>query len=214
MRGQPRYCGQHLPSDVVGYCAAKAGLAWRLQKEELIPRMPTQTTVLFGIPVPSANPLFLSVVGVHVLLGLAAVISGAVAMLSVKGRGQHSNFGTIYFWCLFGAFVTMSTLAFARWQEDYHLFILGALSFGAAWLGRTILRRRWRQWPRLHLTFMATSYVLMITAFYVDNGKNLPLWRELPQIAFWILPALIAAPVVFRVLRLHPTVIAYDRPDL
>ena len=117
-------------------------------------------------------------------------------MLSVKGRGRHSNFGIAYFWCLFGAFVTMSALAFARRQEDYHLFILGALSFGAAWLGRTIARHRWLQWPQLHLTFMAASYVLMLTAFYVDNGKNLPLWRELPQTAFWILPTLIAVPVL------------------
>jgi hypothetical protein len=58
---------------------------------------------------------------------------------------------------------------------------------------------------------MAASYVLMLTAFYVDNGKNLPLWRELPQIAFWILPTLIAVPVILYVLRRHPIVIAYDR---
>ena len=173
--------------------------------------MSTQTTVLFGIPISSANPLFLGIVAIHVLFGLAAVITGAGAMLSLKGRGQHSNFGTIYFWCLFGAFLTMSALAFARWQEDYHLFVLGALSFGAAWLGRTVLRHRWRQWPRLHLTFMAGSYALMITAFYVDNGKNLPLWRELPLIAFWILPMLVAAPMVLYALLSHPMVQVYDR---
>ena len=173
--------------------------------------MPTETTIPFGVPIPSANPLFRGIVGIHVLFGLPTVVTGAVEMLSVKERGRHSNFGIAYFWCLFGAFVTMSALAFARWQEDYHLFILGALSFGAAWLGRTIVRHRWLQWPRLHLTFMAASYVLMLTAFYVDNGKNLPLWRELPQIAFWILPTLIAVPVIFYVLRRHPIVIAYDR---
>lgn len=167
-------------------------------------------TVLFGIPIPSDSPLFLSIVGIHVLFGSAAVIAGAAAMLSPKGRGRHSNFGTIYFWCLCGLFVTMSTLALMRWQEDYDLFILGALSFGTAGLGRTILRQRWRQWPRLHLTCMSASYVLMLTAFYVDNGKNLPLWRELPQIAFWILPALLAAPLVGYALRFHPVALAYD----
>lgn len=166
-------------------------------------------TVLFGTPVPSTNPLFLGVVGVHVAFGLTAVVTGAVAMLSVKGRGRHSNFGTIYFWCLCGASVTMGALAITRWHDDYPLFILGTLSFSAAWLGRTILRRRWRQWPRLHLSFMAASYVLMITAFYVDNGKNLPVWRDLPQIAFWILPTLVAAPVVFYALWAHPIVVAY-----
>jgi hypothetical protein len=36
----------------------------------------------------------------------------------------------------------------------------------------------------------------MLTAFYVDNGKNLPLWRELPVIAFWILPSAIGVPLI------------------
>lgn len=173
--------------------------------------MPEQVTVLFGIPIPSSNPDFLALVGIHVLFGSAAVVTGAVAMFSAKGRGRHSNFGKIYFWCLCGVFITMAALAFVRWDEDYDLFILGALSFGMACLGRIILRQHWRQWPRLHLTCMAASYVLMLTAFYVDNGKNLPLWRELPQIAFWILPALIAAPLVAYELGFHPVVLTYDR---
>src|SRR4029079_5084078 len=49
------------------------------------------TTVIFGIPIPSSNPIFLSIVAIHVLFGLAAVIIGAVAMLTNKGRGRHSN---------------------------------------------------------------------------------------------------------------------------
>jgi hypothetical protein len=169
------------------------------------------TTILFSIPIPSTNPIFIAIVGIHILFGLAAIFTGAAAMLSHKGRGRHSNFGITYFWCLFGVFVTMSVLAFSRWQDDYHLFILGALSFGAAWLGRTILQRRWHQWPRWHLTSMGVSFILVITAFYVDNGKNLPLWRELPQIAFWFLPSVIGAPIILYVLRSHPLVLAYDR---
>ena len=170
-----------------------------------------QTTVILGIPIPSDSRLFLIVVGIHVLFGSAAVVTGGLAMLSPKGRGRHSNFGTIYFWCLFGLFVTMSALALTRWREDYDLFILGALSFAGAWLGRIILRRRWDQWPRLHLTCMAASYILMITAFYVDNGKNLPLWQELPQIAFWILPTMVGTAVILYALRTNPLVVAYDR---
>src|SRR6185437_3993218 len=133
---------------------------------------------------------------------LARLILARQAVVAV-GQG-------LYFWCLFGAAATMTALAITRWSEDYPLFILGALSFGSAWLGRTILRRRWWQWPRLHLTLMAASYVLMITAFYVDNGKNLPVWRYLPQIAFWVLPILVAAPLVLGALRRHPVVVAYD----
>jgi hypothetical protein len=49
---------------------------------------------------------------------------------------------------------------------------------------------------------MGASYVVLLTAFYVDNGKNLPLWRELPPIAFWILPSAVGAPIMaFALLR-------------
>jgi hypothetical protein len=173
--------------------------------------MADQTTIVLGVPIPSHDPVFLGVIGIHILFGLAAVITGAVAMLSTKGRGRHSNWGTIYFWCLSGVFATMSALSFVRWADDYHLFILGALSFASAYFGRTAARRRWRQWPRLHLTGMGASYVLLLTAFYVDNGKNLPLWRELPDIAFWLLPSAIGIPLIIYVLLRHSIVLAFDR---
>jgi uncharacterized membrane protein len=169
------------------------------------------TTFVLGIPIPSTDPVFLAIVGVHVLFGLAAVIAGAGAMLSKKGRGRHSTFGTGYFWCLSGAVATMSVLSFMRWAENYHLFILGVLSFASACFGRIAVRRRWRQWPRFHLTGMGMSYVLMLTAFYVDNGKNLPLWKELPQIAYWILPGVVGVPLIVRALLRHPLVLALGR---
>jgi uncharacterized membrane protein len=169
------------------------------------------TTVLLGIPIPSTDPAFLTVVGIHIVFGLAAVVAGAVAMLSNKGRGRHSNFGTIYFWCLFGVFVTMSVLSFVRWAENYHLFSLGALSFALAVFGRVAARWRWHQWPRLHLTGMGGSYIVTLTAFYVDNGKNLPLWKEFPEIAYWLLPGVIGVPLILRALFRHPLVRPFDR---
>lgn len=161
-------------------------------------------TVIAGIPIPSNSPVFLAVVGLHVLLGLACAIAGMAAMLRAKGRGPHSDFGTIYYWCLSGVFVTAIGLSIARWAEDYHLAILAALSFGSAYLGRRAIRHRWRNWPVLHLWGMGASYILLLTAFYVDNGKNLPLWRDLPQIAFWILPTAIGIPIILYVKARHP----------
>jgi hypothetical protein len=38
----------------------------------------------------------------------------------------------------------------------------------------------------------------MLTAFYVDNGPHLPLRDRLPTLAFWILPAAIAVPIITR----------------
>jgi hypothetical protein len=46
-------------------------------------------TSFAGIDIPSTNPVFLAVVGIHVLLGLACVIAGAIAMLSQKRAGRH-----------------------------------------------------------------------------------------------------------------------------
>jgi hypothetical protein len=168
--------------------------------------MPDDVTIVAGIPIPSTSPLFLFVVGIHILLGLVAVIAGIVAMLSAKAPGRHPNFGTVYYWCLVGIFVTATSLAVVRWAEDYHLFILGALSFVAAYSGRRARRDGWRDWPWFHVSGMGASYILLLTAFYVDNGKNLPFWRELPQAAFWILPSVIGLPVVLYVLLRHPVV--------
>ena len=103
-------------------------------------------TEIAGIEIPSTNPVFLTVVGVHILLGLACVISGAIAMLSEKRAGRHPRNGTIYFWCLAGVFLTSTSLAAVRWAHDYHLFVLGALSFSAACLGRQARRHRWCHW--------------------------------------------------------------------
>jgi hypothetical protein len=157
-----------------------------------------------GIEIPSTDPAFLAIVAVHVLFGLACTITGIIAMLSPKRSGRHPSFGTIYYWCLMGVFVTAGALAAVRWAEDYHLFILGALAFAAASLGRMARRKRWSQWVKLHITGMGTSYILLLTAFYVDNGKSLPFWRDLPSIAFWLVPTAIGIPLIVRALLWHP----------
>ena len=110
----------------------------------------------------------------------------------------------MYYWSLAVVATTMAVLAIARWAEDYHLFTLGALSFLAATTGRTARRRQWPGWVRIHITGMGASYILMITAFYVDNGLNLPLWRELPPFAIWILPTLVGTPILLNALLRHP----------
>jgi hypothetical protein len=162
------------------------------------------TTIVAGIEVPSVSPLFLTVVTIHVLFGIVCVITGVIAMLSEKRRGRHPIFGTIYYWCLSAVFATATVLAAARWTEDYHLFILGALSFGAASFGRTARRQRRRSWVKLHITGMGLSYIFLVTAFYVDNGHSLPLWKELSPITYWLLPGAAGIPLIVRTLLRHP----------
>jgi hypothetical protein len=166
--------------------------------------MTNGTTNLAGIGIPSADPTFLAVVGIHILLGIACTVTGAVAMLSPKRVGRHPRYGSIYYWCLAGIFLTATGLAAARWAEDNHLFFLGAMSFGAAFFGRQARRRRWRSWVRLHISGMAASYVLLLVAFYVDNGQQLPVWKNLPHFTYWLLPLAIGTPLIVRALLWHP----------
>jgi hypothetical protein len=165
------------------------------------------------IEIPFDSPAFLAALVVHVLFGLSCVITGVVAMLSMKRPGRHPRFGTIYYYCLSVVFTSATVLSVMRWAEDYHLFILGTLSFATASLGRVALRCRWRNQIRLHITCMGLSYILLLTAFYVDNGKNLPLWNKLPQIAFWGLPAAAGIPFIVRALLRHPLVRSFSTAD-
>jgi hypothetical protein len=130
------------------------------------------TTNIAGIEIPSTHPAFLAIVRIHIVLGLACVVIGVVAMLSEKREGRHPRFGTIYFWCLVGVFLTATTLAAVRWTDDAHLFLLGTLSFAFAYVGRRARQRRWYRWLKLHIVGMGTSYILLLTAFYVDNGNR------------------------------------------
>ncbi len=162
-------------------------------------------TVL-GIELPSDSPWFLGLVGIHILAGLTCTITGIVAMLSGKRAGRHPAFGTTYYWGLSVVFASSVVLSALRWSEDYPLFALGTLAFAAASLGRSARQRRWRGWARVHIAGMGGSYVLLLTAFYVDNGKNLPLLRDLPAIAYWLLPTAVGLPFILRALLRHPVV--------
>ena len=157
---------------------------------------------ILGISIPSTNPFFLSVIGLHIPLALACVMSGGVAMLSTKGRGWHSRSGTVYFWCMGGVAVTTALLGYMRWAEDYVLFMLGALAFGLVALGRLAINRYWGL--RIHAVCMGSSYIVLVTAFYVDNGKSLPVWKDLPPLAYWIVPALAGVPLILWALVRHP----------
>ena len=169
--------------------------------------------VILGIPIPSSSPVFLAFVAVHVVVGLACVIAGLVAMLSAKRPGRHPVAGTTYYWSLALVFASMSALSAMRWPEDAHLFFLGVLSFAAATIGRTARRVRWPGWLKYHIIGMGSSYILLLTAFYVDNGPNLPLWRSLPSLVYWVAPSLVGLPILIRVLLRHPLVLQQRRAN-
>lgn len=139
----------------------------------------------------------------HVLAGLTCVAVGAGAALSRKGRGRHPRFGTTYYWALSVVFLTAVGMSVLRWPEDAYLLALGTTSFGFASIGLSARKVRWRGWRGVHILGMSLSYIVLFTAFYVDNGSRLPIWDRLPSIAYWTLPSLVGLPLLIRAVRGH-----------
>jgi len=160
--------------------------------------------VVQGFEIPFDAPLFLIILSIHILTALICVITGILAMFSKKQNGVHPKSGTIYFWSLLIASMTATIMATIRWKEDYHLFILGFVSFGAAFIGRTARRSQWNKWTIVHIAGMGISYVFLLIAFYVDNGKFLPLWKDLNPVVYWLLPLIIGIPIIIRTVISHP----------
>jgi hypothetical protein len=155
---------------------------------------------ILGTEVGSTAPLFLAVLGVHVLAGLSAVLTGAAAALTTKGSQCHVRAGRWYYGALGIVVATALVLTAMRPREDYHLALIGLVAFAAATIGY-LHRRQHRPGDAPHITGMGVSYLAMLTAFYVDNGPHLPLWDRLPSLTFWFLPSLVGIPIIVRALR-------------
>ena len=48
---------------------------------------------------------------------------------------------------------------------------------------------------------MGSSYIVLLTAFYVDNCPRLPVWERLPGITFWFLPSVVGVRLIVRAIR-------------
>ena len=152
---------------------------------------------ILGNQVGSTAPVFLAFLAVHIIAGLTAVVSGATAALSRKGGARHVGSGRWFYRAITVVFATATALAIMRWRQDYYLFVIGAVAFTAATIGRQH-RRRHRPGDTGHILGMGIAYTAMLTAFYVDNGPHLPLWDHLPTLAFWLLPSAVATPLIIR----------------
>ena len=168
---------------------------------------------ILGLPIPDAGPIFAAALVTHILSGLTAVISGALAATAKKRPGRHPRAGRIYLWALGGVFVTATIMAIIRWREDAHLFAIAVMAFSLGLYGYRARRRRRPGWPPHHAIGMGGSYIALLTGFYVDNGPFLPLWQQLPHLTYWLLPSIVGVPLIWLALHRFRRVPARARPD-
>ena len=133
-------------------------------------------------------------ISIHIAAGLTALTAGIVAMLSQKGAWWHRRAGDTYLVAIAAIAMTAAGLVSTRGAAFTFLLAFAALAVALAFGG--YLMRRTHQ--GFHIAGMGLSYVVLVTAFYVDNGPKLPFWREFPDIVFWIGPIAIGLPIIIR----------------
>jgi len=144
---------------------------------------------------------------VHALAGLTTGVTGVVAFRAPKRRGRHHRWGTYYLWAYTVVFFTATILSVQRWAADAYLFFLALTGYGFALAGygaRRFRREPWlmcwlgKQWVVAHIVRVIGSYIVLWTAFYVDNAHLIPGLNQLPPLTFWVLPTMIGIPFIVR----------------
>jgi hypothetical protein len=158
-----------------------------------------------GLPYSFFFPLV-----VHALAGLTTAVTGVVTFSVPKGPARHHRWGKRYLWAYTVVFLTAAILSVQRWSADAYLFGLAVLGYSLALGGYSARRFRqspWLQhllgewWMIAHLSGMIGSYVVLLTAFYVDNAHLFPGVNRLPTLTFWVAPTLIAIPFLVRSIK-------------
>lgn len=135
----------------------------------------------------------------HIVAGYLALGIGLVAMFAPKKRGRHTTTGRIYFWLVTAVCASAIVLAILNWEVSSYLFYIAIFSFIFALFGYRAYIKKRKNWMVTHIAGMGGSYIAMVTAFIVVNQQNVPAFKEIPSLVFWLLPTIIGTPIIKKV---------------
>lgn len=171
-----------------------------------------------GLPLSFFLPLV-----VHALAGFTTGITELLAFRAPKRCGHHHRWGKCYLWAYTVVCLTAIILSIQRWPADAYLFALAAIGYGLVLGGYGARRFRrepflvrvlGKQWIVAHIVGVIASYVVLWTAFYVDNAHLIPGLKQLPTLTFWVLPTLIALPfTMLSLFRFAPKTVSAVRGE-
>jgi len=112
--------------------------------------------------------LYSSILIVHVISGFTALFVGLIPMFSKKGRIVHVRSGKVYFWAMFGVFLTSSLMFCFKPERLLFLFLVGVFSFYQTFSGARIVKYKK---PSVHIPsfdkgvafVMAISGIVMLS---------------------------------------------------
>ena len=126
------------------------------------------------------NLIVQNILYVHICAGVIALLSGAVAISTTKGKGTHQKAGKIYAFAMLVVFVT--GIGVASYQFNRFLFLIAFLSYYSVFAGVRILKLKklhkgqkaeWYDWLAGVINFIANfSFVVMAVYYALKPDPN------------------------------------------
>ncbi|MEO1022569.1 MAG: hypothetical protein AAFW89_08495 [Bacteroidota bacterium] len=96
----------------------------------------------------------------HIACGVVCLFSGLLPIITKKGGKLHRQTGRLFFWSMFGIFITALGLIFLV-QFNYFLLVISVFSFYSCFTGYRVLYRKkvgeqtWIDWAGAVITLLA-----------------------------------------------------------